>query len=54
MGPYDYIVSRIDGDYAVLLRTDDGRPYFYIPTARVSKERLFRCEAACREQCSKC
>ena len=24
MGPYDYIVSRIDGDYAVLLRTDDG------------------------------
>ncbi len=22
MGPYEYIVKRIDGDYAVLLRTD--------------------------------
>lgn len=24
MGPYDYIVARIDGDYAILQRTDDG------------------------------
>lgn len=23
MGPYDYIVARIDGDYAVLRRTDN-------------------------------
>ena len=22
MGPYDYIVARIDGDYAILQRTD--------------------------------
>lgn len=22
MGPYDYIVARIDGDYAILRRTD--------------------------------
>lgn len=22
IGPYDYIVKRIDGDYAVLIRTD--------------------------------
>lgn len=24
MGPYDYVVLKIDGDYAVLMRTDDG------------------------------
>lgn len=24
MGPYEYTVARIDGDYAVLRRTDDG------------------------------
>lgn len=24
MGPYDYTVARIDGDYAVLQRTDNG------------------------------
>ena len=24
MEPKDYIVSRIDGDYAILKRTDDG------------------------------
>lgn len=24
MGPYEYIVHKIDGDYAVLRRTDDG------------------------------
>ena len=24
MGPYDYIVARIDGDYAILQRTDNG------------------------------
>lgn len=23
MGPYEYVVSRIDGDYAVLRRTDN-------------------------------
>ena len=23
MGPYDYVVARIDGDYAVLRRTDN-------------------------------
>ena len=24
MGPYDYMVARIDGDYAILQRTDNG------------------------------
>ena len=24
MGPYDYIVARIEGDYAILQRTDNG------------------------------
>ena len=24
MGPYDYIVARIEGDYAILRRTDNG------------------------------
>lgn len=22
LGPYDYVVARIDGDYAILIRTD--------------------------------
>ena len=27
MGPYEYIVARIDGDYAILQRTDTDTHY---------------------------